>query len=155
MDCLVTDGGVAGVQPGWTSSSPLEQRSPVQQLPVIVCDRAGGRASRADGPAAGSTARHGAAPGATCRRACSIERRLLPAPPTAAHAGGGAPRRRGRARADRHRWPASKVLIVDDDMRNIFALATVLDEQGMEIVSADNGRDAIRLVQEDPTSTSC
>ena len=35
-------------------------------------------------------------------------------------------------------------------MRNIFALATVLDEQGMVIVSADNGREAIRLVQEDP-----
>jgi HAMP domain-containing protein/signal transduction histidine kinase/CheY-like chemotaxis protein len=44
-----------------------------------------------------------------------------------------------------------KALIVDDDMRNIFALATVLDEEGMIIVSADNGREAIRLVQEDPT----
>jgi CheY-like chemotaxis protein len=43
-----------------------------------------------------------------------------------------------------------KALIVDDDMRNIFALATVLDEEGMVIVSADNGREAIRLVQEDP-----
>ena len=44
-----------------------------------------------------------------------------------------------------------KVLIVDDDMRNIFALATVLDEQGMEIVSANNGREAIRMVEADPT----
>ncbi|MBB3194867.1 HAMP domain-containing protein [Roseateles terrae] len=43
-----------------------------------------------------------------------------------------------------------KALIVDDDMRNIFALATVLDAHGMVIVSADNGREAIRLVQEDP-----
>jgi CheY-like chemotaxis protein len=43
-----------------------------------------------------------------------------------------------------------KALIVDDDMRNIFALATVLDEQGMVIVSANNGRDAIRLVESDP-----
>jgi CheY-like chemotaxis protein len=43
-----------------------------------------------------------------------------------------------------------KALIVDDDMRNIFALATVLDEQGMEIVSANNGREAIRLVEADP-----
>jgi HAMP domain-containing protein/signal transduction histidine kinase/CheY-like chemotaxis protein len=40
-----------------------------------------------------------------------------------------------------------RALIVDDDMRNIFALATVLDEQGMEIVSANNGRDAIRKVE--------
>ncbi|NRF71831.1 HAMP domain-containing protein [Aquincola sp. S2] len=44
-----------------------------------------------------------------------------------------------------------KALIVDDDMRNIFALATVLDEVGMIIVSADNGRDAIRQVEQDPT----
>jgi CheY-like chemotaxis protein len=43
-----------------------------------------------------------------------------------------------------------KALIVDDDMRNIFALATVLDEVGMVIVSADNGRDAIRLIETDP-----
>ena len=42
-----------------------------------------------------------------------------------------------------------KVLIVDDDMRNIFALATVLDEQGMVVMSADNGREAIQHVQQD------
>jgi CheY-like chemotaxis protein len=34
-------------------------------------------------------------------------------------------------------------------MRNIFALATLLDEQGMEIVSANNGRDAIQKVESD------
>lgn len=44
-----------------------------------------------------------------------------------------------------------KVLIVDDDMRNIFALAAVLDEQGMVVLSADNGREAIRIVQADPS----
>jgi CheY-like chemotaxis protein len=43
-----------------------------------------------------------------------------------------------------------KVLIVDDDMRNIFALATVLEEHAMETVSADNGHDAIRLLQTEP-----
>jgi CheY-like chemotaxis protein len=42
-----------------------------------------------------------------------------------------------------------RALIVDDDMRNIFALATVLDEQGMEIVSANNGREAIKKVETD------
>jgi HAMP domain-containing protein/signal transduction histidine kinase/DNA-binding response OmpR family regulator len=42
-----------------------------------------------------------------------------------------------------------RVLIVDDDMRNIFALATVLEEHGMDIVWADNGRDAIARVASD------
>jgi HAMP domain-containing protein/signal transduction histidine kinase/CheY-like chemotaxis protein len=44
-----------------------------------------------------------------------------------------------------------KALIVDDDMRNIFALASVLEEYGMRQVWADNGRDAIQMVQSDPT----
>jgi CheY-like chemotaxis protein len=43
-----------------------------------------------------------------------------------------------------------KVLLVDDDMRNIFALATVLEEHAMETLSADNGRDAIRILQSEP-----
>ncbi|TWO71997.1 HAMP domain-containing protein [Caenimonas sedimenti] len=43
-----------------------------------------------------------------------------------------------------------RVLIVDDDMRNIFALATVLEEHGMDIVWADNGREAINRVASDP-----
>ncbi len=43
--------------------------------------------------------------------------------------------------------PGKKVLIVDDDVRNIFALSTVLEEQDMHIVKADNGMDAIRILQ--------
>ena len=42
------------------------------------------------------------------------------------------------------------VLIVDDDMRNIFAVSTILEEHDMLIASADNGRAAIRMLQEDP-----
>ena len=44
-----------------------------------------------------------------------------------------------------------QVLIVDDDMRNIFALSTVLEEHEMVIVSADNGRDAISMLENDST----
>jgi len=44
-----------------------------------------------------------------------------------------------------------KALLVDDDMRNIFALAAVLDSEGMVIVSAGNGREAIRIVEADPS----
>jgi CheY-like chemotaxis protein len=40
-----------------------------------------------------------------------------------------------------------KVMIVDDDMRNIFALSSVLEDHDMVVLSADNGRDAIRLLQ--------
>jgi CheY-like chemotaxis protein len=41
-----------------------------------------------------------------------------------------------------------KVLIVDDDVRNIYALSSVLEDYGMNIVAADNGWDAIQMLQE-------
>ena len=40
-----------------------------------------------------------------------------------------------------------KVLVVDDDIRNIFALNSVLERRGMEVISATNGMDAIKLVE--------
>ncbi|HUG66493.1 MAG TPA: HAMP domain-containing protein [Pirellulaceae bacterium] len=40
-----------------------------------------------------------------------------------------------------------KVLIVDDDIRNIFALTCILERYDMSIVSAETGRDAIALLQ--------
>jgi CheY-like chemotaxis protein len=43
-----------------------------------------------------------------------------------------------------------KVLIVDDDARNIFALSIVLENQEMEVLSATNGRQAIDLIQRTP-----
>jgi hypothetical protein len=36
-----------------------------------------------------------------------------------------------------------KVLVVDDDIRNIFALTSVLEEHDMNVISAGNGRDAL------------
>jgi CheY-like chemotaxis protein len=40
-----------------------------------------------------------------------------------------------------------KVLIVDDDIRNIFALTSILERYDMVTVSAETGRDAINLLQ--------
>src|SRR5204862_491075 len=43
-----------------------------------------------------------------------------------------------------------KVLVVDDDARNIFALSSVLERRKMQVVSASNGRDAIGLIEKMP-----
>jgi CheY-like chemotaxis protein/signal transduction histidine kinase/HAMP domain-containing protein len=43
-----------------------------------------------------------------------------------------------------------KVLVVDDDARNIFALSTVLENYDMDVVSATNGRQAIELLRNSP-----
>jgi CheY-like chemotaxis protein len=40
-----------------------------------------------------------------------------------------------------------KVLVVDDDVRNIFALNSVLERRGMHVINANNGMDAIKLVE--------
>jgi len=40
-----------------------------------------------------------------------------------------------------------KVLVVDDDIRNIFALNSLLERHTMEVMSATNGQDAIKLVE--------
>jgi CheY-like chemotaxis protein/signal transduction histidine kinase/HAMP domain-containing protein len=41
-----------------------------------------------------------------------------------------------------------KVLVVDDDVRNIFALNSLLERHNMQVINATNGQDAIRLVEE-------
>jgi len=43
-----------------------------------------------------------------------------------------------------------KVLIVDDDMRNIFALATVLEDKDMEVLIAENGKEALEFLDNHP-----
>jgi HAMP domain-containing protein/signal transduction histidine kinase/CheY-like chemotaxis protein len=43
-----------------------------------------------------------------------------------------------------------KVLVVDDDARNIFALTSLLESRDMDVVSATNGRQAIQLIREMP-----
>jgi CheY-like chemotaxis protein len=42
------------------------------------------------------------------------------------------------------------VLIVDDDVRNIFALTTLLERSEMNVVYAESGRDGIMKLQETP-----
>ncbi|MEP6904804.1 MAG: response regulator, partial [Gemmatimonadales bacterium] len=42
-----------------------------------------------------------------------------------------------------------RVLIVDDDVRNIFSLTSVLEDHGMDVRFAENGKDAIATLEED------
>jgi CheY-like chemotaxis protein len=42
---------------------------------------------------------------------------------------------------------AKKILLVDDDVRNVFALSTVLQERGMEIIKAGNGKIALEMLE--------
>jgi CheY-like chemotaxis protein/signal transduction histidine kinase/HAMP domain-containing protein len=43
-----------------------------------------------------------------------------------------------------------KILIVDDDVRNVFALVSVLESHGMDVVYGENGREGLAKLEEHP-----
>jgi CheY-like chemotaxis protein/HAMP domain-containing protein len=43
-----------------------------------------------------------------------------------------------------------KVLVVDDDVRNIFALGSVLERHGMKVITAQTGQEAISTLEAEP-----
>jgi signal transduction histidine kinase/ActR/RegA family two-component response regulator/HAMP domain-containing protein len=43
-----------------------------------------------------------------------------------------------------------KVLIVDDDVRNVFALSSVLKMRGMNVIFAENGKQGVKALEENP-----
>jgi len=45
---------------------------------------------------------------------------------------------------------SKKILLVDDDMRNLFALSKILKERGMEIIKAENGNNALEMLEKYP-----
>jgi len=45
---------------------------------------------------------------------------------------------------------AKTILLVDDDMRNLFALSKILKERGMEILKAENGKSALEILENHP-----
>ena len=47
-------------------------------------------------------------------------------------------------------FQGKRVLIVDDDVRNIYALSSVLEEAGMNVVFAENGRAGIEALEANP-----
>ncbi|MFD7609756.1 HAMP domain-containing protein, partial [Streptomyces sp. NPDC059828] len=43
---------------------------------------------------------------------------------------------------------SEKVLIVDDDIRNVFALTSVLEQNGLSVLYAENGREGIEVLEQ-------
>ncbi|WP_307124650.1 HAMP domain-containing protein [Streptomyces sp. B1I3] len=46
------------------------------------------------------------------------------------------------------RFRGEKVLIVDDDIRNVFALTSVLEQHGLTVLYAENGREGIEVLEQ-------
>ena len=93
-------------------------------------------------PARRRARRHGAAPRHAPRgRARPAERPtpMIVAVPEARHGTRPVPALRGRT-----------VLIVDDDVRNVFALTSALELHGLRVLYSDNGADGIAMLRRPP-----
>jgi CheY-like chemotaxis protein len=143
IDCLVIDESLAAIEARDVLES-LEQKPVMRRLPVVLYGSRGEEV----------LAQWRSAEGAFALREARTPERLLDYVYFFVHRSTASmsedERRALEELHSSHRVLEKKrALLVDDDMRNIFALATVLDEEGMEVVSANNGRDAIGIVQRD------
>ncbi|MBC9929693.1 response regulator [Chitinophaga qingshengii] len=57
-----------------------------------------------------------------------------------------APRRMGNKA--KNVLTGKQVLLVDDDMRNVFSISALLEEQGVNVLTAADGKDALAVLQE-------
>lgn len=53
-------------------------------------------------------------------------------------------------RMDRHQIEGKKILLIDDDMRNIYALTSALESYGLHVIFSENGEDGLQMLQEHP-----
>ncbi len=146
VDCLLVPAQLPGVSPHEFSEALLQHPGPIS-LPVVVYGQAGEMHAETE-----SWKR--LAEAGPVRWAQSPER-LLDEVSFVLHqniAKLSEPQRRvlENLHSSTHLLADKKVLIVDDDMRNIFALASILEEHAMKISMANNGRDAIQTLEDQP-----
>ncbi|MER6013519.1 HAMP domain-containing protein [Streptomyces bluensis] len=135
-----TQPAAAMIEPGELLASAVEELSPPDiETPAEV------RSYHAtqNGPAALFRRRRRALP--------TVEQR--PQPMAASGASGQEQRSAGGQEAAAHprrgiRFASEKVLIVDDDIRNVFALTSVLEQHGLSVLYAENGREGIEVLEQ-------
>ncbi|APU44650.1 hybrid sensor histidine kinase/response regulator [Streptomyces sp. TN58] len=85
------------------------------------------------------------------RKALSdLEPRTVPAQPntTGAEDGWDTAQEEPQAAARTYDFHGERVLIVDDDVRNVFALTSVLEQHGLAVLYAENGREGIEVLEQ-------
>ncbi|MEU9046363.1 MULTISPECIES: HAMP domain-containing protein [unclassified Kitasatospora] len=81
------------------------------------------------------------------RRRGAVERRRSAALESAAGPRAVEPVQPRPVNGDR-RFDGQQVLIVDDDVRNVFALTSVLEQHGLTVLYAENGREGIEMLEQ-------
>ena len=146
FDCMVLDLGLPDMT-GFQLITRVKGEIGLRKLPIDRLHRE--TAHQAGGGRAAADGRIGRDQGCPIARAAAGRDRAVPAPGHGATAGiqaadaGAAP----PDRPDAHRPEGA---VVDDDVRNIFALTTFLERSEMKVIYAESGRDGIARLQETP-----
>jgi signal transduction histidine kinase/DNA-binding response OmpR family regulator/HAMP domain-containing protein len=143
LDCLVVDPSAPGLDPA-ALIDEVERKSAEFSVPILVFSET------SDAGADGAWQRLSKNP--TVHWVHSLERLLDQTTMLLHRDTAKLPKSQRRTLEDMYESNKSlegkRVLIVDDDIRNIFALTSVLEQYDMKILSADNGRDAINMLQD-------
>ncbi|MGW1194962.1 HAMP domain-containing protein [Streptomyces sp. NPDC002536] len=136
---------------------------------AIAAVEPGGLMASGDGAGAHAPERGAAGLFLRRRRAAQAAAGLRPALPASGQAEAAVPgARSARVAAGHEPWPVDahsdgpdgtahgfsggfhgeKVLIVDDDIRNVFALTSVLEQHGLSVLYAENGREGIEVLEQ-------
>ena len=130
-DAVILDLGLP-VMDGWTVLSHLRRHPATRDVPIHVVTGVGQAEAALD---AGATT--------------VSMKPVSPEDLAAALAAGTAPSRRRRAMGG-DVLNGKRALIVDDDVRNVFALTSALEMHGLNVLYSDNGVDGVRLLAEHP-----
>jgi signal transduction histidine kinase/DNA-binding response OmpR family regulator len=144
-DCVVLDLGLPG-QSGWRVIDELQANPALHSTPLVVYTARD--LTRKEEMRLGKAAKSIVIKDARSPERLKQEISSILHGPEAEN--GGAQRTAGTDGAEpaHDELAGKKVLVVDDDIRNIFALTAMLERQKMEVVSVDSGQEALELVQQ-------
>jgi signal transduction histidine kinase/DNA-binding response OmpR family regulator/HAMP domain-containing protein len=142
VDCIVVDASLPPPTDDALSGGPLDGERP-QSLPVVIFGDGGDPAKLSGWQrlARHAVVRYARSPEDLMDKASFFLHRVPSAMPES-H------RKTLRELSESNEVLTGKrVMIVDDDMRNIFALTSLLEDKGMIVSSHDNGRDALNTLR--------
>jgi len=149
FDCMVLDLGLGGAMSGFDLLERVkgDQQQPIREIPIIIYT------GRALSPAEETRLRKYAE--TIIVKDVKSPERLLDETALFLHrVEAKLPENKRRMLEQLHHTDAvfagKRVLIVDDDVRNIFSLTSVLESHGMNVAFAENGRDALAQLDSDP-----
>jgi CheY-like chemotaxis protein len=142
-DAITLDLGLSDIN-GFVLLDLLKHDPLTSGIPIHVIS---GRRRRLVGDRHGGVRRDREAgrPGRAHRRLQADPRQGLQEPPQA--------QRNVAALAESRQVPelqGAKILIVDDDIRNIYSLTSVLESYGVDVLHAERGRDGIVILEQTP-----